>query len=131
VHFTYAFFSDNLIKSAPFENVTVSLGQITPVNFSCNADGDYVLWIINGYFEHLHNPNIYRNRITFYRDEHTSAGLNISMGINVTAETNNNTEIYCIAALIGEPYQNSTTVTLTIAGKVTIGVSTQIKYFFL
>ena len=113
---------DDLIKSAPFENVTVPLGQITPVNFSCNADGDFVLWAINGTYHHLNDPNIYQNRITFYPDVHTSSGSNISMGINVTTATNNNTEIHCTAAIVGETAENSTTVTLTIAGKIIIGI---------
>jgi hypothetical protein len=98
--------------------VTVPLGQTTPVNFSCDADGEFVLWAINGSYDHHHtNPDIYRNRIIFYRDVRTSSGLNISMGINITTATNNNTEIQCTAGIFGESHQNSTTVTLTIAGK--------------
>ena len=108
-----------MIKSAPFENVTVPLGQTTPVNFSCSADGDFALWAINGTYHHQTNdPNIFRNRITFYPDVPTSSGFNISMGINVTTATNNNTEIHCAAAIVGETIENSTTVTLTIAGKI-------------
>jgi hypothetical protein len=114
----HIFLSDDLIKSAPIENVTVPLGQTTLVNFSCDAIGDFVLWAINGSYDHHHiNPDIYRNRIIFYRDVRTSSGLNISMGINVTTATNNNTEIQCTAGIEGEPLQNSMTVTLTIAGK--------------
>ena len=108
---------DELIKSAPIENVTVPLGRTTPVIFSCDAaEGDIVLWVINGTYHHLRDPNIYQNRITFYPDVHTSSGISISMGINVTTATNNNTEIHCTAASVGTTIENSTTVTLTIAG---------------
>ena len=112
-----------MIKSAPFENVTVPLGQTTPVNFSCDADGDFVMWVINGtYHHHLNEPNIRKNRITFYPDVQTSSGSNISMGISVTTATNNNTEIHCTAAVIGGTIENSTTVTLTIAGKIMLEI---------
>ncbi len=114
----YIFFSDDLIKSAPFENVTVPLGQTTLVNFSCDADGGFVWWAINGSYDHHHtDPDIYGNRIIFYPDVGTSSGFYISMGINVTTATNNNTEIQCAAGIEGKPLQNSMTVTLTIAGK--------------
>ena len=85
---------DELIKSAPFENVTVPLGQTTPVNFSCDADGDFVLWAINGTYHHLNDPNIYQNRVTFYPDVQTSSGFNISMGINVTILQQTTTQKY-------------------------------------
>ena len=114
--------SDDLFKSAPFENVTVPLGQTTPVNFSCDADGEFVLWAINGTYHHVDDPNIYRNRITFYPEVHTSTGVNISMGINVTTAINNNTEIHCTAAIAGGTSENSMIVTLTIAGKIMIGI---------
>ena len=99
--------------------MTVPLGQTTPVNFSCDAGGDVVLWIINGTLHHLNDPN---NRITFYPDVHTSSGISISMGINVTTATNNNTEIHCSAAIAGGTSENSMIVTLTIAGKIMIGI---------
>ena len=113
---------DELIKSAPFENVTVPLGQTTPVNFSCDADGDVVLWAINGTYHHLNDPNIHKNRIIFYPDVVTSSGLNISMGINVTTASNNNTEIHCTAAFYNGTIENSTTVTLIIAGKIMLEI---------
>ena len=105
--------------------MTVPLGQTIPVNFSCDADGDFVLWAINGTYHHRQSDsesNIFQNRITFYCDVLTSSGFNISMGINVTTATNNNTEIHCAAAFVGEPIENSTIVTLTIAGKIIIRI---------
>ena len=117
---------DDLIKSAPSENVTVPLGQTTPVNFSCDADGDFVMWVINGTREHLLDKGSYKDRITFYPDVPTSSGFNISMGINVTTARNNNTKLHCYAAFIGPNMtaENSMTVTLTIAGTVIIGIWT-------
>lgn len=111
-----------MIKSAPIENVTVPLGLTTPVNFSCDADGDFVLWAINGTYHHQNDPDIYENRVTFYPNVQTSSGFNISMGINVTTATNNNTEIHCTAAIAFVTSENSTMVTLTIAGKIMIGI---------
>ena len=119
---------DDLIKSAPFENVTVPLGQTTPVNFSCSADGDFVLWAINGTYHHVLDPNIYQNRITFYPAVPTLSGFNISMGISVTTAINNNTEIHCSAAVLGETTENSTIVTLTIAGKIIIGTPMPLQF---
>ena len=131
MHFTYEkkFFKrcpDVLIKSAPYENVTVPLGQTTAVNFSCDADGDFVLWVINGTYVHLQDEesSIYEDRgVTFYRVVHTS-GVIISMGINITTARNNNTKLYCSAAAIGMPIETSIMVTLTIAGTVMIGIWT-------
>lgn len=112
-----------MIKSAPYEDVTVPLGQTTLVNFSCDADGDFVIWAINGTYDHLHDQKIYKDReVIFYPDVHTSSGINISMGINVTTARTNNTELHCSAAFIGTPPENSTTVSLIIAGTIMIGV---------
>ena len=109
-----------MIYSAPFENVTVPLGQTTLVNFSCHADGFTVLWIINGTLVDHHDAQTrgrYKEReITFYPDVDGSPGINISIGINVTTARNNNTELSCCAHNSTICTMNSTAVTLTIAG---------------
>ena len=113
-----------MIISAP-ENVTVPLGQTTPVNFSCHASGDVVLWVINGTIEHQHDANNLKNRgITIYNAVANSSEIYASMSVDVMTARNNNTEIHCIAVVyMGPPPENSTTVTLTIAGKVLITIT--------
>lgn len=111
-----------MIYSAPFENVTVPLGQTTLVNFSCHADGFTVLWIINGTLVDHHDHETrgrYKGRgITFYPDVNglSISGVNISVGINATTARNNNTELSCCAHNSTTCTKNSTAVTLTIAG---------------
>ena len=110
-------FPDTLIKSAPSENVTVPLGQTTLVNFSCSADAKFVFWVINGTPEHIFiQDNRYKDRVLIYPEVHTSSGSNISIGINITTARNNNTKIHCFAETIDRSVENSTTVTVTIAG---------------
>ena len=111
-----------MIRTAPSENVVVPQGQTTLVNFNCIADGNNVLWIINGtlvrYEDHIHYKE---NGITFYPDSFIPSGINISIGINVTTARNNNTELSCFASSYDHTTsdsRNSTSpaVTLSIAG---------------
>lgn len=112
---------DELIKSAPFENVTVPLGQTTLVNFSCDANATFVIWAINGTSALFLDTKSLQNRgITLYPPVPSSPGMIISMDINVTTATNNNTEIYCIASDRTNT-DKSATFTLTVAGKIMIG----------
>ena len=105
--------------------MTVPLGQTTPVNFSCHASGDVVLWAINGTIEHQYDDNNLKNRgITIYDIVANSSGKYASMSVDVMTASNNNTEIHCIAVVYTDPPpENSTTVTLTIAGKVLITIT--------
>ena len=97
--------------------MTVPLGQTTLVNFSCSSAGLLVLWVINEQFVIMRDKDNYYGRVTFYPDSISiSSGHNISMGINVTTARNNNTKIYCAAVSDNGTFENSTTVTLTIAG---------------
>ena len=71
-------------------------------------------WVINEQF--VRDKDNYDGGVTFYPDVSISSGHNISMGINVTTARNNNTKIYCAAVSDKGTFENSTTVTLTIAG---------------
>ena len=109
-----------MIYSAPSENVTVPLGQTTLVDFNCNAGGIFVHWVING-TRGVHglsheNMTMFEERgVTFYPTIRALLGINISIGIDVTTARNNNTQIYC-QSTGATGTENSTTITLTIAG---------------
>ena len=110
------------IFSAPSNNATVALGGGS-VEFRCNGRGTSVYWKINdaeAVFAHKTPPYISIHQIGHYSNN----TVTITLEINVAYTEANNTRIRCQTEQLPPdpsiPDENSTTVTLTIAGTRTL-----------